>query len=315
MSNSPPSRTVALQPAPLETLAILTALDGRAQIAVANDLEAICAWLARLANKPATFDSDGREAERLLLWSLVQFGKALSPDCPRITRYLEPALWQEVKDHIPSMPQKTQRDHADFYRVRWLLTLLYLGRLRVGEVGGNIMGQFFVRRYADSTMRWWLTVHGEDDRERLVPATRELTTELSRDRQSLGTTALPSPSEAMPLVLPIGNTTEPQRKKTEGLSLRPLTRAIVTELSAGAASPLRERGEACAASADLFEQASEHWLRHCARSRMADRQVDIGPVRDNLGHASLTTSLHLHVDGDRRHSETDEKHCIDGRDP
>jgi hypothetical protein len=48
------------------------------------------------------------------------------------------------------------------------------------------MGQFFVRRDTDGTMRWWLTVHGKGDKERLVPATRELMTELTRYRQSLG---------------------------------------------------------------------------------------------------------------------------------
>ncbi|SOE87748.1 Site-specific recombinase XerD [Burkholderia sp. YR290] len=238
---------------------------------------------------------------------------------PRITRYLEPALWQEVKDFIASMPQQTARDRAHYHRVRWLFTLLYLGGLRIAEAGSNTMGQFFVRRDADGTMRWWLTVHGKGDKERLVPATRELMTELSRYRQFLGMTALPSPNETTPLVLPIGgtagNTAEPGRTKTEGPSQRPLTRAalhtIVKDVFAGAAGRLRERGEAFAARADLLGQASAHWLRHSAGSHMADNQVDLRLVRDNLGHASLTTtSLYLHVDDDRRHHETDEKHRI-----
>ncbi|MFC6970701.1 tyrosine-type recombinase/integrase, partial [Paraburkholderia dipogonis] len=60
------------------------------------------------------------------------------------------------------------------------------------------------------------------------------------------------------------------------------------------------------------EQASAHWLRHSAASHMANQQVDLRLVRDNLGHASLTTtSQYLHVDDDRRHRETDEKHRID----
>ncbi|MBP0596448.1 tyrosine-type recombinase/integrase, partial [Paraburkholderia sp. LEh10] len=138
--------------------------------------------------------------------------------------------------------------------------------------------------------------------------------------QSFGMTALPSPGEATPLVLPVGKTAgstgDPTRKKTGEASPRPLTRAaphtIVKAVFAGATHRLRARGEAFAARADLLEQASAHWLRHTAGSHMADQQVDLRLVRDNLGHASLsTTSLYLHVDDDRRHHETDAKHRID----
>jgi site-specific recombinase XerD len=165
-------------------------------------------------------------------------------------------------------------------------------------------------------MRWWLTVHGKGDKERLVPATRELMTELARYRQSLGMTSLPSPHEATPLVLPIGSTSESASRKTDGPRNQPLTRAalhtIVKDVFAGAARQLRERGAQFEARAGLLGHASAHWLRHNAGSHMADRQVDLRLVRDNLGHASLMTrSLYLHVDDDRRHHETDEKHRID----
>jgi len=185
------------------------------------------------------------------------------------------------------------------------------------------MAQFFVRRDTDGTMRWWLTVHGKGDKDRLVPATRELMTELSRYRQSLGMTALPSPNEATPLVLPIGQTAGTTAGSTAGTtagstagSPAPLTRAalhtIVKDVFAAAADRLRARGDAFASGADLLGQASAHWLRHTAGSHMADQQVDLRLVRDNLAHASLsTTSLYLHVDDDRRHHETDEKHRID----
>ncbi|BCZ85079.1 hypothetical protein PTKU64_87540 [Paraburkholderia terrae] len=421
--SAPPSATLVLvHPAPLERLVIPAALDGHAgtnratggvaQLAAANDLEAIRAWLARFADKQTTFDSYRKEAERLLLWSLVQLGKPLSSltheDClryqrfladpqpaatwianagagggrkhprgdarwrpfhgplspasvrqamvilnvlfswlvqagylagnplalsrqrtrkvaPRITRYLEPGLWQAVKDSIASMPQDTSRERARYHRARWLFTLLYLGGLRIAEVSGNTMGQFFVRPDVDGTMRWWLTVHGKGDRERLVPATRELMTELSRYRQSLGMTALPSPNEATPLLVPIGSTTDATAMKAKGrratdgghtVAPRPLTRAavhtIVKDVFARAAGRLRERGSEYAARADLLEKASAHWLRHTAGSHMVDHQVDLRHVRDTFGHASLTTtSIYLHVDEDRRHQETDEKHHID----
>ena len=42
--------------------------------------------------------------------------------------------------------------------------------------------------------------------------------------------------------------------------------------------------------AGLLEQASAHWLRHSAGSHMADRQVDLRLLRDNVGHALLTTT-------------------------
>ena len=58
--------------------------------------------------------------------------------------------------------------------------------------------------------------------------------------------------------------------------------------------------------------ATAHWLPHSTGSHMADQQVDLRPVYDNVGHASLTTtSPYLHVNDDRRNQKTDEKRRID----
>jgi len=395
----------ALQPIPLESLVIPAdrdgstgsnrAVTGRAQIAAGNDLDAIRAWLSRFVDTKTTFENYRKEAERLLLWSVVVLGKPLSSltheDClryqqfvadpqpaatwvagggrkhprsdarwrpfygplspssqrqatvilnamfswlvqagylagnplslsrqrtrhaaPRITRYLEPSVWQEVKDFIATMPKQTEREKAHAYRARWLFTLLYLGGLRIAEVGANTMGQFFVRRDADGALRWWLTVHGKGDKQRLVPATREMMMELARYRQYLGLSALPSPTEDTPLVLPIGATAFNERTETCARLTRAALHTIVKDVFAGAAARLRERDDAPSARADLLEKASAHWLRHSAGSHMADRKVDLRTVRDNLGHASLTTtSVYLHVDDDRRHQETEEKHRVD----
>lgn len=75
-------------PMPLERLAVPRQVDGskgsnrapsgRAQIAAANDVDAIKAWLARFLDKQTTFDTYRKEAERLLLWSTIQIGKPLS---------------------------------------------------------------------------------------------------------------------------------------------------------------------------------------------------------------------------------------------
>ncbi|CAB3745492.1 Tyrosine recombinase XerC [Paraburkholderia sediminicola] len=386
-----------LPPQPIESLTIPPELDGNAgrnrarsgiaQIAAGNDLDAVRAWLARFVDTKTTFDNYRKEAERLLLWSVLQMGKPLSslthedlilyqhfladPQpamrwCsssgrkhprndtrwrpfygalstssqrqamvilnvmfawlvqagylagnplslarqrarhakPRITRYLSPELWLEVKTWIQAMPKETDREREHYARVRWLFTLLYLGGLRITEVGENTMGRFFRRRDANGEDRWWLEVLGKGGKERLVPATAEMMAELGAYRRERGLPALPSPDEDTPLVLPIGQ------------SFKPLTRAalhrIVKEVFSGAADVLRARGETHAPRADRLAQASAHWLRHSAGSHMADQQVDLRLVRDNLGHASLTTtSQYLHADDDRRHRETEEKHRID----
>jgi integrase/recombinase XerD len=75
-------------PAPLDALVIPAALDGQdrtnraagrhAQIAANHDLDALRAWLARFTDTKTTFENYRKEAERLLLWSIVQLGKPLS---------------------------------------------------------------------------------------------------------------------------------------------------------------------------------------------------------------------------------------------
>lgn len=385
-----------LVPSPFDGIRLPVDLDGTegrnravgkpAQIAAANDLQALQAWLARFVETPTTFASYRKEAERLYLWAVFQLGKPISSLThedflvyqrflldpqprekwvsgggkkhprgderwrpfygplsqasqrqamiilnvmfawlveagylagnplslsrhrarrakPRITRYLDPELWQEVKAYIEVMPKDTDRQRTHYFRVRWLFTLLYLGGLRISEVAKNTMGSFFCRRDNDGEERWWLEVLGKGDKERLVPATNEMMVELGRYRREMGWSPYPTPSEETPLLLPIGKSREP------------LTRAaihsIVKKVFDGAAARLRQRGDEFSVRAALLERASAHWLRHTAGSHMADHQIDLRLVRDNLGHESLsTTSQYLHVDDDRRHKETEEKHRI-----
>ncbi|WP_321818497.1 MULTISPECIES: tyrosine-type recombinase/integrase [unclassified Paraburkholderia] len=77
---------VAIQP--VESLVVPTALDGRtgtnrgdasqSQLSADNDLDAVRAWLTNHIDSKATFDNYRKEAERLLLWGVVQLGKPLS---------------------------------------------------------------------------------------------------------------------------------------------------------------------------------------------------------------------------------------------
>lgn len=73
---------------PVESLVVPENLDGRdgtnrgapetSQLSARNDLDALRAWLSNYADTKTTFDNYRKEAERLLLWAVVELGKPLS---------------------------------------------------------------------------------------------------------------------------------------------------------------------------------------------------------------------------------------------
>lgn len=222
---------------------------------------------------------------------------------PRISRYLDDELWNEVKMTVDTLPRETPREREHYLRLRWLVSLCYVCGLRISEITSNSMGGFFRRRDRDGEERWWLEVLGKGDKLRIVPATDELMVELARYRRELGLQPYPVPGEATPLLLPIGG------------NPRPMSRGGVHEifkaLFAKTADRLRQRGPEHAPAAARVTQASAHWLRHTAGSHMANNDVDLRHVRDNLGHESIsTTNTYLHSSDDARHAETEEKHRI-----
>lgn len=356
------------------------------QIAANADIDALKAWLARFAQTKTTFDSYRKEAERLLLWSIVEqrkplaslthedllsyqqfladpqpadrwvmptgrklargnagwrpFAGPLSPAsqrqaivilntlfswlvhagylagnplslfrqrqrhaAPRVVRYLDDAMWEDVKASIAELPRDTAREAAHYHRVRWLFTLLYLSGMRISEVANNTMGAFFARRDRAGATRWWLEILGKGDKLRLVPATRELMVELALYRENLGLPAEPAAGETRPLLLPIGG--------KERAMTRSAVHIIAKQVFVRAADRVRARGTDHAHTADILAAASAHWLRHTAGSAMATGDMDLRHVRDNLGHASLTTtSRYLHSDDDARHQATEDGHRL-----
>ncbi len=226
---------------------------------------------------------------------------------PRITRYLSHDMWQAVKDAIDAMPgtseRATERELLHAARCRWLLTVLYLGGLRAAEVASTRMGAFFCRRDSQGLERWWLEVTGKGDKTRLVPATDEMMVELARYRATYGLPPVPHAGEDRPIVLPIIGKEKPLSRGALHLVLK--------EIFALAAERLRARGTEWASRAEVLASASAHWLRHTAGSHMTDQQVDLRFVRDNFGHASIsTTSAYLHTEDDARHEATQERHRI-----
>ena len=223
---------------------------------------------------------------------------------PRQTnRFLPHEHWDEVKATIQDMPTNTERERAHAARCRWLFSLLYIGGLRISEVTSGSMGGFYNQRDRAGVERWWLAITGKGDKARTVPVTAELMAELMTYRKANGLSALPVSREERPLVLPIIG------------KEKPLARSAVHEIVKGVmratADRLRARGNDWEAAAAQIEAASTHWLRHTAGTHMTDAGLDVKAVRDNFGHATIsTTSIYVHSEDDARHDATQAAHKI-----
>jgi len=223
---------------------------------------------------------------------------------PRQTsRFLPHEHWDEVKATILAMPTDTGREMAHAARCRWLFSLLYIGGLRVSEVTSSTMGGFYSQRDRAGVERWWLEVTGKGDKSRIIPATAELMAELMAYRKLHSLSALPSSGESRPLVLPIIGAQKPLARSA--------IHEIVKGVMRGTADRLRAKGREWDAAASQIEEASTHWLRHTAGTHMTDAGMDVKTVRDNFGHATIsTTSIYVHSEDDARHDATQVAHRI-----
>jgi integrase len=222
---------------------------------------------------------------------------------PRITRYLSVSLWDEVKEFVQQLPQETEAQRLYYARCRWLTTFFYLQGMRISEVAGGQMGDFFRRLGQDGHDQWWLETLGKGDKERIVPVSLELMQELRNYRVANGLAALPGRCDETPLIVPL--------KGRKRCLSRSAVHDAIKAVFGCAALWLQSRGPQSADRADELERASAHWLRHTAGSHQADGGVDLRTIRDNLGHVSLnTTSMYLHTEDDSRHRETVSRHRV-----
>ncbi len=226
---------------------------------------------------------------------------------PRVSRFLPEEHWNTVKTAIEAMPMHTGRQRLHASRCRWLFSLLYLGGLRISEVCGASMGDFYSERSTHGRDRWWLQITGKGGKSRLVPATGELMAELIRYRKANDLTPLPLTGDGTPLVIPLIGPCKPMARSA--------VHVIVKEVAQLAAARLRKQGPEFEPTAAHIEQVSAHWMRHTAGSHLSEK-ADLKVVRDNLGHANIsTTSIYLHSEDDARHDATAAVHRVNWRTP
>jgi site-specific recombinase XerD len=334
-----------------------------------NDFEAVQAWLG-LHDAPATQTAYRKEAERLMLWAIIERGRALSSlttedalqyrsflrhPSPR-TRWVGPPRTRSSPEWRPFAGGLSPRSAAYALSVlgamyRWLMQQRYLlanpfagikvrgatrgtavsaarvfsegewsliqtvaeglewsygwepaaaqrlrfvldfgfaTGLRASELVGATVGAIEEDAHGDR----WLHLTGKGGKPAKVSLPPVAWAALQRylvHRRLPTTMARWDPRT--PLVASL------EQESVAGITARRLW-VVVKGFFAQVAELLQEQNPAVA---EKLRRASPHWMRHTHATLALERGVDLTTVRDNLRHASLsTTSIYLHTDEARR---------------
>jgi len=344
-----------------------------------NDYEAVQAWLS-LHESPATQRSYRKEAERLMLWAIVERGRPLSSlttedaiayrsflrrPTPR-ERWVGPACPRTSVEWRPFADGLSTRSIAYALSVlgamfRWLIQQRYVlanpfAGVKVRGVGRTTAvdaaraftdGEWALVRTIADGLEW---SYGWEERaaQRLrfvldfgygcgLRASELVSARLGdieMDRQSdhwihligkggrVGKVALPPRARAaldrylVERGLPVTRARwNPRTPLIGGLGLDPdggITAArlwnVVKRFFLTAADIIEADHSTLAAK---LRKASPHWMRHTHATHALERGVELTAVRDNLRHASIsTTSIYLHGDDEKRARQLEDAFAV-----
>jgi site-specific recombinase XerD len=338
-------------------------------LAASNDYEAVQAWLS-LHESSATQRAYRKEAERLILWAVIERGRALSslmtedavayrsflrhptpttrwvgPARPRTSpqwrpfagglsarsvayslsvlggmyrwlieqRYTLANPFAGIKVRgasrtealaaarvftegewtlVQTIAQGLEWSHgwqpAAAQRLRFVLDFSYATGLRVSELVGARLGQIHTDGQGDQ----WLDLVGKGSKAARVGLPPLAYRALDRYLVQRG---LPGTFSQCPPQTPlVGHLDEERKSSITSARLWSVMRRFFHT----AADVIQERSPGIA---EKLRHASPHWMRHTHATHALARGVDLTTVRDNLRHASLsTTSIYLHTDEVKR---------------
>lgn len=334
-----------------------------------NDYQAVQAWLS-LHESPATERAYRKEAERLILWAIVERGRALSslttedavayrtflrrpspharwvgPARPRsaadwrpfagglsprsiayslsvlgalfrwliqqryvlanpfaglkvrgasrgeavaVQRVFSESEWSMVQTISEGLEWSYGWEPAAAYRLRFMLDFAYATGLRVSELVAATLESIECDERGD----YWLHVVGKGAKAAKVAIPPLGWSALQR---YLAQRRLPTSLERWNPQTPlVGSLVE---DSAEGITAARLW-AVMKRFFGQVAGIVEERSPS---TAEKLRKASTHWMRHTHATHALASGVDLTTVRDNLRHASLsTTSIYLHTDEAKR---------------
>jgi site-specific recombinase XerD len=364
---------------PWETLAVPEALDGsqglyraptrQCLLGATNDLAAVEAWL-QLHESAATRRAYRKEAERLILWAIVERNKAFSslntedaiayraflraptpaakwigPACSRQSPDWRPfsgslsarsaaysltvlatlyrwlisqqyvvanpfagikvsgatreqvidtsrgfsfSEWHALRTEATVIEQTCGWSSEAAHRVRFMLDFGLMTGLRASELVGVRLGD--IRTDADGDR--WLRVVGKGKKTGKVAVPRLAYEALRGYLLERGLPEYePRWKPETPIIGPIG---EDQLKPITAGRLWAIMRRCFHDIAARVQDVMP-------ALAQKLTHASPHWMRHTHATHVLEKGGDLTTVRDNLRHASIsTTSVYLHADDKKR---------------
>lgn len=212
-----------------------------------------------------------------------------------VIRRLSDLQWSYVIETAELMANEKPEVHE---RTLFIMTALYAMYLRISELTASQRWIPKMRDFhQDLDGNWWFTTVGKGNKERIISVSNNMLKALTRYRQHLNLTPLPSPSDMRPLVL--------RNKGTGAIASTRQIRAIIQGCFDNAITRMRESG--FAEDAEQLQSATVHWLRHTGISD----DVKIRPrehVRDDAGHSSSAiTDKYIDIELRARHASAKNK--------
>ena len=204
-------------------------------------------------------------------------------------RRLSLLQWETILKVTNTMAQENPQKHERTY---FILSLLFGMYLRISEVCASARWIPTMNDFSkDSNGQWWFTTVGKGNKKRQIAVSDAMLSSLTRWREFLGLSSLPSPADNTPLI--------PKIRGHGPMSDTAPIRRLIQLCFDKAAQELRRTHQI--EEADNLASATVHWLRHTGISE----DIKIRPrehVRDDAGHSSsATTDRYIDIELAARH--------------
>jgi len=204
------------------------------------------------------------------------------------TRVFTEGEWSMIQTVAEGVEWSYGWEPAAAQRLRFVLDFAYATGLRASELVGATLGMIEEDAQGDR----WLHLVGKGNKAgkvALPPVARDALDRYLVQRRLPTTLARWEPSTPL-----VGNL---EQNSQAGITARRLW-VVMKGFFSLVAEVVQEKSPA---TAEKLRRASPHWMRHTHATHALERGVDLTTVRDNLRHASIsTTSTYLHTDEAKR---------------